>query len=114
MLDLLKEAQALAEDAEDRVLAHRGLLTPAEAERRAAAASGRADQPGRPGSARRDAQEPAGVAVSARAAGQVRPPAGGVARRPASRGQRPAARADPGGGGVRGRQDRAAPALAAR
>ena len=37
MLDMLKEAQALAEDAEDRVLVHRGLLTPAEAERRAAA-----------------------------------------------------------------------------
>ena len=66
MLDLLKEAQALAEDAEDRVLAHRGLLTPAEAERRAAAR-----RPARAaGSARRDAQEPTGVAVSARAAGR--------------------------------------------
>ena len=68
LLDLLKEAQALAEDAEDRVLAHQGLLTPAEAERRAAARRP-ADQPAA-GSARRGAQEPAGVAVSARAAGR--------------------------------------------
>jgi hypothetical protein len=65
MLDLLKEAQALAEDAEDRVLAHRGLLTPAEAERRAAARR----PAGAAGSARRGAQEPAGVAVSARSGG---------------------------------------------
>jgi hypothetical protein len=36
MLDALRNARALAEDAEDRVLAHRGLLTSAEAERRAA------------------------------------------------------------------------------
>ena len=64
MLDKLKEAQALAEDAEDRVMVHRGLLTPAEAEQRAAAR--------RPtGSGRRDVQEPAGVAVSARPAGIV-------------------------------------------
>ncbi len=81
VLDKLKEAQALAEDAEDRVLVHRGLLTPAEAERRAAAR--------RPaeaaGSAHRGAQEPAGVAVSARSGGMVgatacrrcRPPRGG-------------------------------------
>jgi hypothetical protein len=34
--DMLWEAQELVEDAEDRVLVHRGLLTPAEAERRAA------------------------------------------------------------------------------
>jgi hypothetical protein len=62
MLDKLKEAQALAEDAEDRVLVHRGLLTPAEAEQRAAAR--------RPaGAGRRDVQEPAGVAVSTRPAG---------------------------------------------
>ena len=67
MLDLLKEAQALAEDAEDRVLAHRGLLTPAEAERRAAARRPARAARARP--ARRDAQEPAGVAVSARAGG---------------------------------------------
>jgi hypothetical protein len=33
--DMLWEAQELVEDAEDRVLVHRGLLTPAEAERRA-------------------------------------------------------------------------------
>jgi hypothetical protein len=64
MLDKLKEAQTLAEDAEDRVMVHRGLLTPAEAEQRAAAR--------RPaGSGRRDVQEPAGVAVSARPAGMV-------------------------------------------
>jgi hypothetical protein len=69
MLDLVKEAQALAEDAEDRVLAHQGLLTPAEADRRAAAR--RSARPaGAAGSARRGAQEPAGVAVSARAAGR--------------------------------------------
>ena len=62
MLDKLKEAQALAEDAEDLVMVHRGLLTPAEAEQRAAAR--------RPtGSGRRDVQEPAGVAVSTRPAG---------------------------------------------
>jgi hypothetical protein len=62
MLDKLKEAQALAEDGEDRVMVHRGLLTPAEAEQRAVAR-----RPARPG--RRDVQEPAGVAVSARPAG---------------------------------------------
>ena len=60
-LDKLKEAQALAEDAEDRVLVHRGLLTPAEAERRAAARR----SAGATGSAQHSAQEPAGVAVSA-------------------------------------------------
>jgi len=36
MLDVLRQAQEFAADAEDRVLVHRGLLTPAEAERRAA------------------------------------------------------------------------------
>jgi hypothetical protein len=36
MLDALRNARALAEDAEDRVLVHRGLLTPAEADRRSA------------------------------------------------------------------------------
>src|ERR1700733_16093588 len=36
IFDMLWEAQALVDDAEDRVLVHRGLLTPAEAERRAA------------------------------------------------------------------------------
>jgi hypothetical protein len=65
MLDKLKEAQALAEDAEDGVLVHRGLLTPAEAERRAAARR----PAGAAGSARRGAQEPTGVAVSVRSAG---------------------------------------------
>jgi hypothetical protein len=47
------------------VLAHRGLLTPAEAERRAAARR----PAGAAGSARCGAQEPAGVAVSARSGG---------------------------------------------
>jgi hypothetical protein len=65
VLDKLKEAQALAEDAEDGVLVHRGLLTPAEAEQRAAARR----PAGSAGSARRGAQEPAGVAVSARSGG---------------------------------------------
>ena len=65
MLDKLREAQALAEDAEDRVLVHRGLLTPAEAERRAAARR----PVGVAGSAPRSAQEPTGVAVSARSRG---------------------------------------------
>lgn len=37
MLDALGNARVLAADAEDRVLLHRGLLTPAEAERRATA-----------------------------------------------------------------------------
>ena len=66
VLDKLKEAQALAEDAEDRVLVHRGLLTPAEAEQRAAARR----TAGAAGSAQRSAQEPAGVAVSAGAEGR--------------------------------------------
>ena len=65
MLDKLRAAQALAEDAEDRVLVHRGLLTPAEAERRAAARR----PAGAAGSAHRGAQEPTGVAVSARSRG---------------------------------------------
>ena len=65
VLDKLKEAQALAEDAEDGVLVHRGLLTPAEAERRAAARR----PAGAAGSAHRSAQEPTGVAVSARSRG---------------------------------------------
>ena len=68
MLDKLREAQALAEDAEDRVLVHRGLLTPAEAERQAAARR----QAWAAGSAQRGAQEPAGVAVSARSRGLAR------------------------------------------
>jgi hypothetical protein len=65
VLDKLKEAQALAEDAEDGVLVHQGLLTPAEAERRAAARR----PVGAAGSAHRGAQEPTGVAVSARSGG---------------------------------------------
>ena len=79
MLDVLKEAHALAEDAEDRVLVHRGLLTPAEAARRAGARR----PAGAAGAARRGAQEPAGVAVPARTGGwsggcrRCRPPRGG-------------------------------------
>jgi hypothetical protein len=65
MLDKLREAQALTEDAEDGVLVHRGLLTPVEAERRAAARR----PAGAAGSAHRGAQEPTGVAVSARSGG---------------------------------------------
>jgi hypothetical protein len=37
IFDMLWEAQSLVEDAEDRVLVHRGLLTPTEADHRAAA-----------------------------------------------------------------------------
>ena len=65
VLDKLKEAQALAEDAEDGVLVHWGLLTPTEAARRAAARR----PAGAAGSAHRSAQEPTGVAVSARSRG---------------------------------------------
>jgi hypothetical protein len=64
MLDVLREAHALAEDAEDLVLAHQGLLTPAEAERRAAAR-----RPAGAAGPARGAQEPAGVAVPARSGG---------------------------------------------
>jgi hypothetical protein len=70
IFDLLGEAQALVEDAEDRVLVHRGLLTPVEAERRAAAR-----RPAAPSAAALSAlqrgQDPAGVAGPARAAGIV-------------------------------------------
>jgi hypothetical protein len=54
MLDALRNARMLAEDAEDRVLLHRGLLTLAAADKRAArrrtasTRSGRSDEPGRP------------------------------------------------------------------
>jgi hypothetical protein len=65
--DMLWEAQELVEDAEDRVLVHRGLLTPAEAERRAA---GR--RPAAPNlSALQRGQDPPGAAGPARAAGIV-------------------------------------------
>lgn len=68
IFELLGEAQALVEDAEDRVLVHQGLLTPAEGERRAAAR-----RPARPGllalPAPKRAQDTAGVAGPARAAG---------------------------------------------
>jgi hypothetical protein len=70
IFDMLWEAQALVEDAEDRVLVHWGLLTPAEAERRAAAR-----RPAAPSAsalqALQRAQDPAGVAGSARAGGIV-------------------------------------------
>jgi hypothetical protein len=65
IFDMLWEAQALVDDAEDRVLVHRGLLTPAEAERRAAAR-----RPAVPSAsalpALQRAQDPAGVAGPAR------------------------------------------------
>jgi hypothetical protein len=48
MLDALRNAQAHAEDAEDRVLLHRGLLTPAEADRRAACRRPASRRPGGP------------------------------------------------------------------
>jgi hypothetical protein len=61
IFDMLWEAQALVEDAEDRVLVHWGLLTPAEAERRAAAR-----RPAAPSAsalqALQRAQDPAGAA----------------------------------------------------
>jgi hypothetical protein len=50
MLDAFRNALAHAEEAGDQVLVHRGLLTPAEAGRRAAhrrPATGRADRPAR-------------------------------------------------------------------
>jgi hypothetical protein len=74
IFELLGEAQALVEDAEDRVLEHRGLLTPAEAERRAAARR-QHQHPHPPGAlalpAPQRAQETAGVAGPARAAGMA-------------------------------------------
>jgi hypothetical protein len=67
--DMLWEAQELVEDAEDRVLVHRGLLTPAEAERRAARRPAAPSASALPGLQR--AQDPAEVAGPARAAGIV-------------------------------------------
>jgi hypothetical protein len=55
MLDALKDARALAEDAEDRVLLHRGLLAPAEADQRTVgrrAALARSGEPARPAARR--------------------------------------------------------------
>lgn len=55
MLDAFKDARALAGNAEDRVLLHRGLLTRAEADRRAAnrcPAGTRPDQRARPATRR--------------------------------------------------------------
>jgi hypothetical protein len=70
IFDMLWEAQALVDDAEDRVLVHRGLLTPAEAERRAAVR-----RPAVPSAsalpALQRAQDPTGVAGPARTAGIV-------------------------------------------
>ena len=67
IFDMLWEALALVDDAEDRVLVHRGLLTPAEAERRAAAR-----RPAAPSTSAlqvlQRAQDPAGVAGPSRAA----------------------------------------------
>ena len=56
MLDALRNAQELAGDAEDRVLVHRGLLTSAEANKRAAGrrpAATQREAPARTGTARR-------------------------------------------------------------
>jgi hypothetical protein len=70
IFDMLWEAQSLVEDAEDRVLVHWGLLTPAEAERRAAVR-----RPAVPSAsalpALQRAQDPTGVAGPARTAGIV-------------------------------------------
>jgi hypothetical protein len=59
MLDAFRGAVAHAEDAEDRVLLHRGLLTSVEAGRRAAGrrpVSARADEPARTGRGERRAR----------------------------------------------------------
>ena len=65
MLDAFKGAVAHAEDAEDRVLMHRGLLTSVEAGRRAAHRRSAAGRPpvsgpeaGRPGAGRQAAAPP--------------------------------------------------------
>lgn len=68
MLDALRNAQALAGDAEDRVLLHRGLLTPAEAGKRAAQrhpAAAPADEPARPAAQRATPRAADRVAASA-------------------------------------------------
>jgi hypothetical protein len=69
IFDMLREAQALVGDAEERVLVHHGLLTPAEAERRAAARRPAAPSASA-GPALQRAQDQAG-AGPARAAGIV-------------------------------------------
>lgn len=59
MLDAFRNAVACAEEAEDQVLVHRGLLTSAEAGRRAARrrpVTSRADRPARPGQGAGDAR----------------------------------------------------------
>jgi hypothetical protein len=70
IFDMLREAQALVGDAEERVLVHRGLLTPAEAERRAAARRPAAPSASALSDLQR-AQDQAGMAGHARAAGIV-------------------------------------------
>ena len=70
IFDLLWEAQSLVEDTEDRVLVHRGLLTPAEADRRAAARRPAAPPASAPSALQR-AQETAGVAGPAHPEGIV-------------------------------------------
>jgi len=71
IFDMLWGAQGLVEEAEDRVLVHCGLLTPIEAERRAAARRLAAPNVWAPPPALQRAQDPAGVAVPARAGGVV-------------------------------------------
>lgn len=70
MLDAVRAARALAEEAEDRVLVHRGLLTPAEAGRREARR--------RPGPG--DPAVPAGAARPAAAAPRTAWPRGAWTR----------------------------------
>jgi glyoxylase-like metal-dependent hydrolase (beta-lactamase superfamily II) len=58
MLDALRNAQVLAEDAEDRVLMHHGLLTTAEADERAAHRRPAVVRAYRAGQAARSARRP--------------------------------------------------------
>ena len=70
MLDALRNAQALAADAEDRVLVHRGLLTSAAADRRAALrrpCAIRSEAPVRQAGACRQARRLSGARLAARA-----------------------------------------------
>ena len=67
MLDALRRAEALAADAEDRVLVRNGLLTPADADRRAAARQltrAAAAVPAADGTASADGTAPPGAAPS--------------------------------------------------
>jgi hypothetical protein len=77
MLDAFRSAVVHAEDAEDRVLLHRGLLTSVEAARRAARrrpVSAGADEPARPG------RGGGGRRGTGRVRGAVRVQRGGLAR----------------------------------